>query len=466
MTLAEQIAERIHALRFEDITPTALEWTQTAFIDTVGVTLAGIMEAGPRILMRLPGVGGPGPCQVFGTDTRTGPLDATLINGTASHALDYDDVSGVMGAHPSVMLVSPLLALGEMQGSSGRDIALAYVVGYETECRIARGVHFHHYDKGWHPTATLGIFGTVAAAARLLRMSVEQTAVALGMAASFASGLKANFGTMTKPLHVGHSARNGLFAAFMARDGFTANPGAFEHKQGFLDVFNGPGTYDTARMLADWYVSFECDGGAEPGLKPYPCCGSTHASINRMIELARLHDLTPERVETIEILPHPRRLPHTNNPDPRSPLGAKFSIQYCVARALTDRAVKLEHFEGDAPFDPAVRALMARTEARPHPDMADDFPLQWGTEIIVATRDGERFASRLDDFERLGPGARPMTREALWDKFSDCAARALPRARVAPLFELLGRIEQVGDVAEMTRLMDLRGAARDAAQAA
>jgi 2-methylcitrate dehydratase PrpD len=462
MTLAVQIAERIHALRFEDITATALEWTGAAFVDTVGVTLAGIVEAGPRILLHLPGMAGPGPCLILGTDRRTGPLDATLINGTASHALDYDDVSGVMGGHPSAMLVPPLLALGEMQGSGGRDVALAYVVGYETECRIARGVHFHHYDKGWHPTATLGIFGTVAAAARLLHLSIDTTAVALGLAASLASGLKSNFGTMTKPLHAGHSARNGLFAALMARDGFTANPGAFEHKQGFLDVFNGPGTYDTGRMLADWYAPFECDGAGEPGLKPYPCCGSTHASISRMIDLARTHDLTPERVEKIEIMPHARRLPHTDNPDPRTPLGAKFSIQYCVARALVDRAVKLEHFEGDAPFDPTVRALMARTEARPHPDMADDSPLQWGAEVAVTTRDGQRLASRLDDFERLGPGARPMTREGLWEKFADCAQRALPRPRIAPLFEQLGQIASVGNVAELTRLMDLRAATQPA----
>ncbi|HVC59945.1 MAG TPA: MmgE/PrpD family protein [Acetobacteraceae bacterium] len=462
MTLAGQIAERIHALRFEAVTPTALAWTGMAFIDTVGVALAGIVEEAPRILLRLPGVAGPGPCLIFGTSQRTGPLDATLLNGTASHALDFDDVSGVMGGHPSAMLVAPLLALGEMLGSNGRDLALAYVVGYEAECRIARGVHFHHYDKGWHPTATLGIFGTVAAAARLLHLSVAQTAVALGLAASLASGLKASFGTMTKPLHVGHGARNGLFAALLAREGFTANPGAFEHKQGFLDVFNGPGTYDTTRMLADWYAPFECDGGGEPSLKPYPCCGSTHASINRMIDLARTHDLTPAQVAKIEILPHGRRLPHTDNPDPRTPLGAKFSIQYCVARALADRAVKLEHFEADAPFDPTVRALMARTEARAHPDMADDSPLQWGAEIAVTTRDGRRFASRLDDFERLGPGARPMTREELWEKFSDCAQRALPRPQIAPLFEQLARIVEVENVAELTRLMEVLAATRPA----
>src|ERR1700733_2128027 len=363
-TLAEHIAQRIHALRYEDITPAALDWTASAFVDTVGVTLAGIREDGPQILLRVPGIAAaPGPALILGTNRRTSVLDAALVNGTASHALDYDDVAGSMGGHPSAMLVPALIPLGESLGSSGRDLVVAYVAGFETECRIARGVHHHHYDKGWHPTATLGIFGTTAA--RLLRLSVDQTATALGMAASFAAGLKANFGTMTKPLHVGHGIRDGLFAALMAKEGFTANPGAFEHKQGFLEVFNGPGTYDTARILDGWYDPFECGGAGDPGLKPYPCCGSTHPSIGRMIDLAHRHDLRPERVERITVLPHARRLPHTNNPVPRPPLAAKFSIQYVVARALKDRAVKLSAFENDAPFDPTVRALMARLVLKP-----------------------------------------------------------------------------------------------------
>ena len=189
MSLALSIAERIHRLRYEDITPAALDWTRSAFIDTVGVTLAGTLEDGPRILMKVPGIAtSPGPSLIFATDRRTSPLDAALVNGIASHALDYDDVSGILGGHPSVTLIPAMLALGEQLGSTGRDLALAYVVGFETECRIARGVHFHHYDKGWHPTATLGIFGTVAAAARLLRLTPDQTAMALGLAARWRPG--------------------------------------------------------------------------------------------------------------------------------------------------------------------------------------------------------------------------------------------------------------------------------------
>jgi 2-methylcitrate dehydratase PrpD len=454
VTLAHQIAERIHALRFEDLSPLALRWTSHAFIDTIGCALAGMAEEAPHILPRLPGVAdGPGPATVWASDRRTSVLDATLVNGTASHALDYDDVSGVMGGHPSAMLVPSMIALGESVGASGRDLTLAYVVGYETLCRIARAVHFHHYDKGWHPTATLGVFGTVAAASRLLSLTVEQTAVALGLAASFASGLKANFGTMTKPLHVGHASRDGLFATFLAREGFTANAGAFEHKQGFLDVFNGPGTYDTAKMLGQWYDPPECEGPGEPGLKPYPCCGSTHASINRALHLANTYDLHADDIATIEVMPHARRLPHTDNPDPRTPLAAKFSIQYCVARALTDRAVRLRDFENGAENDPVVRALLSRITARPHPDMPVDGRYQWGAEVVIHTREGRRLASRIDDYERCGPGGQMMTDDELWEKFSDCAERLLPKPAIAPLFDKLLSVSKVDSVTELTAPM-------------
>ncbi|WP_256470090.1 MULTISPECIES: MmgE/PrpD family protein [unclassified Bradyrhizobium] len=355
-----------------------------------------------------------------------------------------------MDGHASAMLVPPLLALGEHLGSSGRDLALAYVVGFETACRIGRGVNHHHYDKGWHPTATLGIFGTVAAAARLLNLTVDQTAAALGLSASLACGLKSNFGTMTKSLHVGHAARSGLFAALMVREGFTANPAAFEHKQGFLDVFNGPSNYDTSRMLGDWYAPFECDSSS---LKPYPCCGSIHSTIECVIEMAKQYDLHAENVAKLEVILNRRRLPHTDNADPQTPLAAKFSQQYCAARALVSRSVKLEHFEGNASSDPVVRALLQRTTALPHPEWGDDPRLQMAVEVLVTMNDGQRVVSRIDDYKRFGPGSRTLPREAMWEKFEDCAKRSLPSAQIAPLFEQLEQIDQVENLTETTRLM-------------
>ena len=176
---------------------------------------------------------------------------------------------------------------------------------------------------------------------------------------------------------------------------------------------------------------------------------------NRMLLLARTHDLKPEDIETIEVLPHARRLPHTDNPDPRGPLAAKFSIQYCVARALADRAVTLAHFENGAENDPAIRALLPRIRARPHPDMPVEGAHQWGAEVVVHTRDGRRLASRVDDYERHGPGrgGRMMSHAVLWAKFSDCAGRSLPRAAVAPLFESLSAVAEVAEVTELTALM-------------
>ncbi len=457
-TLAQRLAERICAFDWSMITPSALSRARMAIADTVGVTLAGIAEPCTELLRRTPGIAAtPGRALIFGTAQRTSALDATLVNGTASHALDYDDFSSVLGGHHSVPLVPLLFALADERKVSGRELITAYVLGVEVESRIARAVHFHHYDKGWHPTSTLGTFGAAAAACRILRLGPSATATALAAAASFASGIKANFGTMMKPLHVGHCGRNGLLAALLAEGGYDANPAAFEHHQGFLNVFNGPGTFDAEKMLANWADPLEIE---QPTivLKRFPCCGSTHPAIVMMLDLVREENLRPDDVERLEVLPHRRRLRHTNNPDPRTVLEAKFSVQYVAARALLDRAVRLKDFEESAPLEAPVRAILARTEARPHPDMPDESPDQWGAEVIATLRDGRRLSRRIDDLVRQG-GPDLMSRSDLWEKFEDCASRALPPAQIKTLFDRLLDLDKADDVAAITQLMQVAPAA-------
>ena len=196
---------------------------------------------------------------------------------------------------------------------------------------------------------------------------------------------------MTKPLHVGHSARNGLFAAFLAQGGFTANLDVFEHKQGFFEVFNGPGTYDAEAIFETWANPLDV---VDPGLgiKQFPCCGSTHMAITMMLNLQEKHQLTPDCVRHIQIYSHPQRLPHTNRPSVASALEAKFSVQYCVARALMHGKVLLEHFEGDAWAEPQAQALLGLMDTGPHPTMGD---LPWSAEVIV---------------ERIGPGLEDSLR--------------------------------------------------------
>src|ERR687894_517459 len=183
--IAARLAEKVCAFDASASTKRAVAQAKACILDTVGVTLAGLPEPCTQILLKTPGVAtAPGPSLIFGTDRRTSALDATLINGTASHALDFDDFSGVLGGHQSVPLVAMLFALGEERRASGRDVLAAYAVGVETEIRLARAVNFHHYDKGWHPTATLGVFGAAASCSHLIGLDAPRTATALALAAS------------------------------------------------------------------------------------------------------------------------------------------------------------------------------------------------------------------------------------------------------------------------------------------
>lgn len=434
MTILEQIAEKIVAIRYESLPKAAVDWAKAATLDTVGVTLAGAGEDCARIVEKTLAVGAPhGNCLIFGSDRRTGPLDAALINGTAAHALDFDDVSNTLGGHPSAPLLPAVFALADMNDCDGRAFVTAYVAGFETETRIARGVHFHHYEKGWHPTATLGVFGAAASCCHLMGLSAAQTAQALAIAASLASGIKANFGTMTKPLHVGHTARSGLFAAMLARDGFTANNAALEHKQGFLEVFNGAGTYDSEAMLKDWGNPYDVVRPG-PAIKQYPCCGSTHPALDALLALRGEHAMPADKVVRIESWTHPRRLAHTNRPDPKSGLDAKFSVQYCLARATLQGQIRLEDFEGTAHDDPTVRALMTRI----HADARTDEAL--GAEVWVTFDSGETIVKKVGAALGRGPD-NPLPAGALASKFVNCASRALPPASVARLQQMLETLE-------------------------
>ena len=447
MSIAHDLAERIHAIQYSDLPSDVIPLARTAILDAVGCTFLGASEEMTSIVERTPGFGGAeGPCTLFGRGYRTNPLDAVMFNGVASHALDFDDMNATMGGHPTVMMMPVIFALGDIHEFSGKDALLAYVVGNETITRIARGVHPHHYDKGWHPTATLGIFGTVAAAARLLELSVDQTATALCIAASFASGLKANFGSMTKPLHVGQGNRNGLYAAFLAQEGFTANHQAFEHKQGFLEVFNGCGNYEAEKMQEDWGAPFDLVS-VGVGLKKHPCCGSTHASIEAMLEVRAAHDIDPLQVRSIDVLVHPLRLPHTNNPDPRTPLQCKFSQQYVVARALMDGRIRLADFEPKAFEQEAVRTLLGKVEARGHEGSFSEF----AAEVTVTMQDGTTF-SALNDVD-MGRGLNnPMSDQELWEKFEDCAQRSLEDRAIRPLFERLNSLESADRLSQVTAM--------------
>ena len=451
MTLALELAGRINALRFEALPAEAVHGAKVGILDTVGVTLAGAREDCARIVDGIAARGAAGPSLIFGGNRRIPALEAALVNGTASHALDFDDCNNTLGGHPSAPILPALFALADETGASGRDFIAAYVAGFETECKIALGVHFHHYTKGWHPTATLGVFGAAAACAKLLGLPDDRTATALSIAASLASGVKANFGTMVKPLHVGHCTRNGMLAALLARDGFSAGDRVFEHKQGFFNVFNGEGNYDAGKILPAWAQPLDI---VTPGIaiKQYPCCGSTHSALDAMLKLAREHKPAAGDIERVDVWTHARRLEHTNRPEPTSDLDAKFSLQYCMARALLDRRISIEHFERRAHEEPAAQKLLPRVHAAPY--TTAQFPAEnhFGAEVRVALRGGKVLSARVDQpFGRTSDN--PLPAALLKEKFEDCAARALPRERIATLYSAIQGFENLRDVREVTALI-------------
>lgn len=449
MSLSLELANRAASLDPAAFDPEAARWARNAIADMIGCALLGARTAITEAAL-LPGTQAGGRCLVLGRSERLGRLDAAFVNGTSGHALDYDDTSKSLSGHPTVIIVPGLLALAETSGASGREFLDAYIIGVEAATRIARGVNFHHYEKGWHPTATLGIFGAAVAAAALLRLDRQKTANAISIAASLASGIKANFGTPTKPLHAGLAARNGLFAALLAARGVNGAPAALEHPQGFLEVFNGAGTYGAERMLSGWGAPLDL---LAPGIsiKKYPCVYSVHGAIDAVIALhdGPLKDSRP--VTDVLVRMHPRRLlPHVRNPA-TSALNAKFSLPYAVARGLVDGQVRLEHFEEDALRDPEVVRVMRLIRMEPHDDDSNDY----GAEVVVRLQDGTTLRQFVETPLGRGPEA-PLPQVMLEAKFLDCAGRSLTDAGAKEVFAALMALQ---DLATMTELTDAIAAA-------
>lgn len=443
MSLSRELAKRVVALDPAGFDPDAVKWARNAIADMIGCTLLGAPTDTTEASL-MPGIYGPGPCLVLGRQERLGMLDAAFVNGTAGHALDYDDTSKSLSGHPTVIIIPGLLALAEARGASGKDLTDAYIVGVEAATRFARGVNFQHYEKGWHPTATLGIFGAAVAASVLLKSDEAQIADAISISASLASGIKANFGTSTKPLHAGIAARNGLFAALMAAKGVNGSPVALEHPQGFLEVFNGAGNYDAERMLVDWAQPLDL---LAPGIsiKKYPCVYSVHGAIDAAIGL---HDgplANSAAVADVLVRMHPRRLlPHVLNPA-TSALNAKFSLPYAVSRGLVNGAVLLEHFEDAALRDPEVTRVMGLIRMEPHDDDANDY----GAEVVVTLKDGT--VLRQSVAAPLGRGPEtPLPQDMLEAKFTDCARRALTDDGAAQVFGLLMRLDALPRATDLT----------------
>jgi 2-methylcitrate dehydratase PrpD len=355
-------------------------------LDTIGVTLAGAAEPAARIVQKVVQQDAGGPCLVLGTACRSSASHAALANGTAAHALDYDDMCFVSLAHPSAPLVAAALAAAEMAGASGAALLDGYVAGFEVEARLGRVMNPKHYERGWHCTATIGTIGAAAAASRILGLDAGTTAHALAIAASEASGLKENFGTMVKPLHAGLAARNAVLAARLAERGLTASAHALDGPQGFLAAM------DSAQRSLDQTI---VDLGRrwetlETGItvKLYPSCAGTHPMLDALLDLRRAERFEGADVESLEVGVDAITPTVLIYDQPASGLEAKFSMPFCAAAAAIDGHVGIETFAEGRWGDPAMRALMARVTMRVDPTLDGGAPPLTQARIRLRLRDG------------------------------------------------------------------------------
>ncbi len=423
----------------------AFERAKLALSDFIGVAIAGSIEPVAKIIAKHIAISARGNATVIGATFRTTAADAALANAVAGHALDFDDSSFVLGGHPSVTLLPALLALGEERGSSGHAILDAYVIGFEVMMKFARAVNFEHYEKGWHPTATLGTFGTAAAVARLLKLPAAAVGHALGLAASLASGVKANFGSMAKPLQVGQASQKGMLCAQLAADGLTASASAVEGRQGFFAAYNGTGNCRPEELTAFGDTLEILRSGLM--FKKYPCCGATHAPIDAALKLGRGKKLRSEAIEAVAISLNQRRLPHVDRPRAATGLEAKFSVQYCVAAALADGAISLRHFDDAALARGDLQDLMARVTAL---GVERGDSLSQACELEVTLKDGSTLSVQQADAEGREADDYPGYMEA---KFTDCVERVFDFDRAKTLLPQLRAFERCSNVAAIMCLL-------------
>jgi 2-methylcitrate dehydratase PrpD len=446
MTAAARLAEFIVKTSLDDCPGAAVPLVRRATLDTLGVMLAGAREPAARIVRQAIRIEGGLPlATVIGTRLRTAATWAALANGVAGHAHDFDDTNFALMGHPSAPLLATALAAGETEMADGRAVVEAYVVGFEVSATVGAAVNPAHDTRGWHATSTVGTLGCTATAARLLRLDATQTRHALGLAASLASGLKENFGSMTKPYHAGHAARNGVWAAMLAREGFTASDTALDGTQGYGAAFSGTEALDDAlgRLGRTWHVE-----GSRVAVKPYPSCALTHAAIDALIELRERERLRPEQVDAVEIgVTHvvPDVLQHAR---PTTAPERKFSMQFCAATALVEGAVSLASFVDGPVRDATVRALMDRVRMVVDPGLPSDLERHAWARVTVRLQDGRRFD--VPPRGARGHPDQPLSDEALRDKFLACATVVLDPDDAEAIAEQVGHLEDIPDIRALT----------------
>ena len=438
MSLTQALGRFVAELSPNRIPQAAMRTAQLGFIDCVGTMIAGRNEAAVRIMKDVLAPP-PGPSSLtFGAERAPAP-EAAWINGTAAHALDYDDV-GLRG-HPSTVLVPAILAEAEALDASGADMLTAYVAGYETWAELFRRDNGLLHAKGWHPTGLYGAVGAAAACARLRRLDAARAAMAIALGASQSGGLMANFGTMTKPFHAGRAAHAGIVAARLAEAGFTASLDALEHPQGFLHAISPAGTEDRAsapRLGEHWALLTE-----GLGIKKYPTCYCTHRAIDCALDLVAAHPVQPDEVKQVNVGISDYFATILRNHTPETGLAGKFSIEFAMASAIIARRVGLRELTDGFVQRADVQALMRRVVTTTTNGYDPDMPGAAPTDTVSLALASGEVLQGTPVARATGHASRPLSEAQLYDKFADCLDAGRSQVAAETLFARLKSLDAI-----------------------
>jgi 2-methylcitrate dehydratase PrpD len=435
--LTRSLARFVLATGFDDLPEKVRHEGARSLLNWVGCAIGGAPhETVTKAITALSPFFGPAQATLCGRAARADILHAALINGISSHVLDFDDTHIETAIHPTAPVAPAILALAERVSLSGRDLVTALVVGIETEFRIGIAATPAHYKFGWHITGTAGVFGSAAAAGKLLGLNEQQMCWALGLAAAQPVGLQAMFGSMTKSFHPGRAAQNGLTAALLAASGYTASERALEAKSGWLRAMS-PAPDAAAITSPGWEI-------LNNSYKPFACGLVVHPVIDGCIRLRNAHNLEPEMIERIDVVVHPKVMDVTAIKEPKTGLEGKFSVYHAAAVAMVEGAAGEQQFSDQAVRSGPVAELRARVFASIDPAVG-----KAQARVKVTCRDG----GTQDVFveHAVGSVENPMSDRALEDKFHGLAHGILEPGPTARLIDLCWNVERLADAGEIAR---------------
>jgi 2-methylcitrate dehydratase PrpD len=455
MGLARRIAEYIVEADLSRIPAEVVEKGKYCILDGMGCGLYGLEFEATKILIHLAREWNGRPeASILGAGIKVPSVMAAKVNGVAVHAADFDDTSAQLRGHPTAVVLPPVLALCESRLKSGRDMLLAYILGVEIGGKLGKVMGWSHYGAGWHGTGTIGTIAAAAAAAKVLRLNAEKTGHALAIAASGASGLRENFGTMVKSLHAGQASSAGVFAALLAEGGYDSSPTAFEGKSGFWQVYSGE--HESGRWVDELYEPSTLMGVM---CKRYPSCAATHPALDALEDLMKTHPFSWEDVEEIMCSIPPLNLSVLIYPRPANGLEAKFSLPYCVATFLVHGKLDLCHFEERALNDQKVKQLMEKVKVVPDEKLGELIKakdLLAPTDVKVKLKN-QTISRRM--LEARGSASFPLPNTEMVEKFRACAGRVLSAEK---LDEAVGLILSLESLPHVTSLMDALNPAEEA----